>query len=109
MSRQVSIAELNDVMRTTFLTGKVVWTQGIAGLTDEERSEVITKVREFGDFTPDNDPLGEHDFGAVEIEDIGKVYWKIDYYDANYRFHSPDPANPKVTHRVLTIMLASEY
>lgn len=109
MSRQFSIAELNDVLRTTFLTGRVVWTEGIAALTDEERSEILSRVREFRAFTRDNDPHGEHDFGAIEVDDVGKVFWKIDYYDVGYESLSPDPSDPNVTRRVLTIMLASEY
>jgi hypothetical protein len=36
-------------------------------------------------------------------------YWKIDYYDHELEFHSPDPANPEVTVRVLTIMRVDEY
>ncbi|MGE3146302.1 MAG: DUF3768 domain-containing protein, partial [Pseudorhodoplanes sp.] len=67
------------------------------------------KVREFAAFTPDNDPLGEHDFGAIEQDGVGTVFWKIDYYDPDYRCHSADPADPKVTRRVLTILLADEY
>ncbi|WP_254913113.1 DUF3768 domain-containing protein [Novosphingobium sp. B 225] len=33
----------------------------------------------------------------------------MDAYDRDLRFGSPDPDNPAVTRRVLTIMLASEY
>jgi hypothetical protein len=36
-------------------------------------------------------------------------YWKIDYYDRKLEFHSPDPADPVVTLRVLTIMRADAY
>jgi len=36
-------------------------------------------------------------------------YWKIDYYDRNLEFHSPDPADPSVTICVLTIMRVDEY
>jgi hypothetical protein len=57
---------------------------------------------------PDNDPYSEHDFGSFEIEG-DKFFWKIDCYDKTLEFGSPDPTDPSVTTRLLTIMLASEY
>jgi hypothetical protein len=104
-----SITKLNDVLRTTFLTGRVILTEGIASLSETQQEDIITKVRTFDAFCEDNDPYGEHDFGAFDQEGVGKIFWKIDYYDVDYHWHSPDPANPKVTRRVLTIMLAEEY
>ncbi|MGX1499837.1 hypothetical protein ACSSV1_004897 [Labrenzia sp. MBR-25] len=109
MSRRYSMADLNDLLRTTFLAGRVVLTQGIAALDDEDREVVLTQVREFSDFNEDNDPYGQRDFGAFTHEAAGKVFWKIDYYDLDYKYLSPDPADPQVTRRVLTIMLADEY
>jgi len=109
MSHHFSIDELNDLFRTTFLTGTVILTPGIRALPDAVWEEVITKVRTFDDFTEDNDPHGEHDFGTFTEPGAGKVFWKIDYYDRDYCNGSPDPADPKVTRRVLTIMLAEEY
>jgi len=68
----------------------------------------MRRVFAYSDFTPDNDPYGEHDFGSVEH--AGKtIFWKIDAYDRRLKFGSPDPADEAVTTRVLTVMLAEEY
>jgi len=107
--RTEQIARLNDQLRATFLTGKVVMTEGIAALPAYKRVEIATRVRDFRDFTPDNDPHGECDFGAFEVEDAGRIFWKIDYYDPGYEGHSEDASDPVITRRVLTIMLAREY
>jgi hypothetical protein len=104
-----SIARLNDALRTTFLTGKVVFTPGIRALADHSRSAVVEAVQRFDEFTEDNDPYSEHDFGAIDLPTVGKVFWKIDYYDPTMRFLSEDPADQTKTRRVLTIMLAEEY
>ena len=49
-------------------------------------------------------PLGEHDFGLVRV--IGHVVlFKIDTYDLERCGHSPDPADPTVTCRVMTLMI----
>ena len=60
------------------------------------------------DFCIANDPHGEHDFGAFDYDGV-EVFFKIDYFDKDLNFHSPDPANPAVTERVITLMLATEY
>lgn len=109
MSVQLTIAGLNDLLRQTWRTGKVVVTQGILDLDDSVHMEVIHKVRTFDDFTEDNDPHGEHDFGAFEHPVAGKVFWKIDYYDRTLTMGSENPADPSITTRVLTIMLAEEW
>lgn len=69
---------------------------------------MLRKVREFDAFDAGNDPHGEHDFGAIEHDDF-RYFFKIDYYDLACRYGSPDPTNPAVTVRVLTVMRADEY
>lgn len=102
------IAKLNDMLRQTFLTGKVIITHGIQELTPELREQVLTKVRTYDGFCFDNNPHDERDFGAFEIGDQS-YFWKIDYYDSDLNYHSPNSADLEVTRRVLTIMLAEEY
>ena len=103
------IARLNDLARTAMgVASTLVQTEGFNALPPEVRSRIREKVELFRDFNPDNDPYGEHDFGSLEHEGT-KVFWKIDYYDKNLEFHSDDPADPRVTTRVLTLMLAEEY
>jgi hypothetical protein len=108
LARQETVQRLNDSLRTTFTNGRVMMTNGIQALGEQTVAKVLTAVREFRDFTPDNDPHKEHDFGSVEVEGH-KAFWKIDYFDINMEFGSEDPADPKQTVRVLTIMLAEEY
>ena len=107
MSTQ-EIRELNDRFRTTMTGGQVVITAGVNALPWDIKAIVIRRVATFSEFTTDNDPHGEHDFGNFEVAGK-KVFWKIDYYDAEMAFGSEDSADPSKTTRVLTIMLASEY
>lgn len=100
------IAQLNDAARTTFIGCRVVITKGIAAMDDLDG--LYAKVRAFNDFNERNDPYSEHDFGSIEHEGQ-TVFFKFDYYDVDLLMHSPDPADPSVTCRVLTIMLAEEY
>lgn len=102
------VRDLNDTFRTTFLGGRVCMSGDIASLSDELQTEILGMVRRFSDFNEGNDPYGEHDFGAVDLAGH-KVFWKIDYYDADGMNGSEDPANTDVTTRVLTIFFADEY
>lgn len=102
------IRQLNDEARRYLTDGKVVFTRGITALPEADQAAILERVRTFEDFTPENDPYGEHDFGAFE-HNGQRVFWKIDYYDLEERFGSPDPADLSLTRRVLTIMLAGEY
>jgi hypothetical protein len=102
------IQELNDAFRRSFFGGVVVITSGLESLPADRRRLILAKVRAFDKFNEDNDPHGEHDFGLIEDSDV-RCIWKIDYYDRDMELMSPDPADPSVTTRVLTAMLAEEY
>ena len=102
------IRALNDELRRTGTGGRVVLTAGIAALPPEAVAAVLLAVQIFEEFSPENDPYGEHDFGLLEAVGV-RVMFKVDYYNREMSMHSPDAADPAVTVRVLTIMLASEY
>ncbi len=107
-SRTGCIRALNDQLRATGCGGAVVVTRGIAALPPDVQAAIIAAVQGFDDFSVANDPHGEHDCGLVEVAGQ-RVLFKIDYYDPSLCGHSVDPADPVVTRRVLTIMLAGEY
>ena len=102
------IRELNDAFRSTMTGGRVLMTAGVDALPSDVKAMVIRTVATFSEFTEDNDPHNEHDFGSFELAGR-KFFWKIDYYDPTMTFGSEDPADPSKTTRVLTIMLAEEY
>ncbi|WP_415404131.1 DUF3768 domain-containing protein [Tateyamaria sp. SN3-11] len=108
--RHLRIRELNDVFRTKGQgRGTILVTQGTQAEGAEFALSAIAAVRGFTDFTEDNDPWGEHDFGAIDVAGQ-KVFFKLDYFaDETLSAGSENPANENLSFRVLTIMLASEY
>jgi len=113
------IAQHNDLFRTSCglplsrqaraIPGQLMMTAGIAALPGEVQADLVLAVMAFDDFTEDNDPHGEHDFGVIHHDIAGRVFWKIDLFDNELEFYTPDPTDPDQTVRVLTIMLAEEY
>jgi hypothetical protein len=67
--------ELNDDFRRTFVGGLVMITAGVEAMPDEQRRSLLAKVRAFDAFTEDNDPHGEHDFGAVDEGGV-RCFWR---------------------------------
>lgn len=106
--RTQKIQTLNDQLRTRFSGGQLFLTRGVQALGDAEVTQILHAVKSFDSFSEANDPYGEHDFGSIRHEGQ-TIFWKIDCYDKDLVSGSPDPADPGVTSRVLTIHLASEY
>ncbi len=75
---------LNDNFRSTFIGGHVVLTSGVSELPIDVKAKALLMVKTFKDFTKDNDPHGEHDFGSFEVAG-DTFFWKIDYYDLDCR------------------------
>jgi hypothetical protein len=83
-------------------------TSGVQALGTEMLHRIDEAIAAFDEFDEDSDPHGEHDFGVVEMADH-EVMFKIDYYDVTLNYLSPDPSNPELTVRVMTLMLVEEY
>lgn len=107
-AKTLRIRKLNDAFRTNCLFDDGFKTRGIHALPTQTQRRIFEAVQDFDAFTPNNDPHGEHDFGAITV-DGNKVFWKIDYYSQDLQSGSEDPSDPTVTRRILTIMLAEEY
>lgn len=110
MSKNIQLK--NDAFRKAVFMGpqpdgKALMTPAVENLAEKTKALLFFEIITFDDFTEDNDPHGEHDFGCIERDGIPKVYWKIDYYeDATMVYGTEDPLN---AYRVLIVMLAEEY
>ncbi|PTD25947.1 DUF3768 domain-containing protein [Sphingomonas fennica] len=120
-----AIRRLNDAARAIpGVTSIANVTMGFQALPDPDRSAALALIARFSKFDDNNDPYGEHDFGAVfrlasgdwtqdrpeDDEAVAvTVFWKIDYYEPNLDFGSNAPWDEQRTKRVLTIMLSNEY
>jgi hypothetical protein len=107
-TRTERIRTLNDELRHHLTGGLAMITPRIAALGVEAVERIVKTIAVYDDFCHANDPYEEHDFGSFEAEGE-KIFFKIDYFDKRLTYHSPDPSDPAVTERVITIMLADEY
>lgn len=108
LPRAERIARLNDTLRMTRTGGRILVTCGVRALSGYNEASLLQALAAYDDFDPDNDPHGERDFGGFDYLEA-ELLWKLDYYDNMFTFRSDDPADPSITIRVLTIMLAVEY
>lgn len=103
------VRELNDRFRKDGAgSGTVIATPGVTAMGPLAVAVIMQAIQSYDAFDDANDPWGEHDFGKIETKGEA-IFWKIDYYTPDLSAGSENPANEGETHRVLTIMLASEY
>ncbi|MDE4176320.1 DUF3768 domain-containing protein [Pseudophaeobacter sp. 1A16562] len=111
------IAAQNDAFRRSILVttsvaeapqGQFVMTRGVAALPPDAQLELTRRVAAFDAFNADSDPQGWHEMGVIDFEDTA-VWFKIDLYDVDYTYGSPEPSDLEQTRRVLTLLLPSEY
>jgi Protein of unknown function (DUF3768) len=103
-----AIRALNDELRQNFAAGTALMTAGVAAMGAETVARIVKTIAVYDDFCHANDPCEEHDFGSFDV-DGHTILFKIDYFDKSRSYLSPDPSDPSVTERVITIMLAEEY
>lgn len=111
------IATQNDAFRRSILgtspfadtpQGQFVMTRGVGALGPDAQLELTRHVAAFNAFNADSDPQGWHEMGVIEFDGT-TVWFKVDLYDVDYQYGSPEPSDPAQTRRVLTLLLPSEY
>ena len=71
VSKSRTLDDMECRVRTTLSAGAVLLSGGVYELPDMVKAAAIRKVVSFDEFTDDNDPHGEHDFGKFEL-----FFWK---------------------------------
>ena len=121
-TRTRRIRTLNDELRRYPLgsaLGQLVITQPVVAYLQSDpdlipkdwlarRLFLLRALADFDDFDGAGDPYQEHDFGIFTVWNR-QFFFKIDYYGKAYARGSPDPADPAVTRRVLTIGFPEDY
>jgi hypothetical protein len=102
--RADTIRALNDVARQTFTGCLVVTTEAFNKFPLTTKAHVLKCVREVQDFEVRDT---EHRYGVIDYQGT-EFFFHMAYYDLTLQVHSPDPANPRVTRRVLTVGVSSE-
>ena len=108
LPRAEAIAVQNDKLRKMGEGGSIMITSNVQRITGFDPAVLAAALANYDGFDADNDPHGERDFGCMTMWGYDLI-WKIDYYDKELEFGSDDPADPKLTHRILTAMVAGDW
>jgi hypothetical protein len=103
MDRRDKIVALNDQLRTTFKGGRVQMTRNVYDLDDRLRGRALCVLARYNRF----DPVSEHDYGVFIFAGFA-FEWCIEYRGKDGVDHSPDPADPDRTMRVLTLYVTED-
>lgn len=106
--RAERIARMNDQLRKTGQGGTIMVTRGVRTLAGFSRDKLLAALAAYEGFDEDNDPHGERDLGDIDLWGA-ELLWKVEYFSPDMQFASNDPADPGITQRVLTVLLAEEY
>ena len=114
--RTARIAAQNDAFRRAIgpdaapcgLRGRVALTRTLLARDDGFVRAVLRAVAADETFTENNDPDGDHGFGAVGVEGV-TVWWKLDLHDRVLRLAGERPDDPEATAHALTILLPEDW
>jgi len=98
MDRRATIIALNDQLRTTFKGGRVQMTPSVYELDGRLRGRALSVLARYSKFDADS----EHNWGTFIFAGFS-FEWRIEYRTTDGSGVSPDPADPQVTLRVLTL------
>lgn len=96
--------ELNDQLRTTFKGGRVQMTAAVCALDPQLRGRALSALSRYDKFSDGE----EHDSGVFIFAGYS-FEWRIEYRGKDGIGVSPDPANPEMTFRVLTLYAATDF
>ncbi len=110
VEKSMQIAKLNDDLRINghVRNGRVIAVGSLVQADETLRNKVVAVMREFKDFNDDNDPYGEHDFGAFEV-DGEQFMFKIDYFALDEETASEHPEDQASTMRICSVFFARDY
>jgi Protein of unknown function (DUF3768) len=97
------IIELNDRFRSTFKGGRVQMSRSVYELEPRLRGRALWVLSKYKKFDPDS----EHDWGTFIFGGYAFEWW-IEYRSTAGLDQSPDPANPDMTFRVLTLEVVAD-
>ena len=102
-AKRTTLIALNDQLRTTFSGGRVQMTPGVYQLDARLRGRALAVMARYNKFATDSD----HDWGVFIFAGFS-FEWHIEYRGKDGIGTSPDPADPDLTSRVLTLYVVTD-